>query len=262
VEQEHALVPEGVGYGGAGLEIGALVGQLVVFAEGLARVARADAAVEVHLLGHHVLPQAVDGCDVRAVAGERGDVGHARVEVSGAHRMAHGLALFEHGKMVLVVGAVELPHVLAAAHVDEEFGEVEVALFAGGAVELAEPDLDLLVAGGGLDLLAGAEGLVDEVGALAGDVEQRALAGDREVCGCGLVEVADVVELVAGPHVAPALFACHAVDETQRSRGVEVAVGLLGRRDRCDQPVEVGGQRGIGVSGERVGRALDDFEHV
>jgi len=61
VQQEHALVPEGIGDGGAGLQIGRRVRQLVVVAERFALVARTDAAREVHFLRDDIFPKHVDG---------------------------------------------------------------------------------------------------------------------------------------------------------------------------------------------------------
>ena len=101
------MVPEGVGDRGAGLVVGRDVGQVVVVAEGLALAPGADAAGEVELARDDVVPQAVERAHVVRVAGERGDVGHRRVQVAGAHRVADRLVLLGHRQVVLLVGPVE-----------------------------------------------------------------------------------------------------------------------------------------------------------
>ena len=58
--------------------------------------ARPDAAGDVQLAADDVLPDAVDGVHVALIAGQRGDVRHARVHVGGAHRVADGLGLLDH----------------------------------------------------------------------------------------------------------------------------------------------------------------------
>ncbi len=77
--------------------------------------------VRYSLRPDHVLPERVEGPPVREVAGERGHVRHPRVEVAGAHRVAHGVLLLEDGLVVLAVGpqpparvAHVLSHVLGA----------------------------------------------------------------------------------------------------------------------------------------------------
>jgi len=155
--------------------------------------------------------------------------------------VADSFGLLDDGDVVLAVGAEDLAaQVAAAAHVDEELREVEVAHVACGAVELAEADLDLLMAGHAFELIGrSAEGLVDQIGAFAGHIEQRAFAGDGEV-GCRrLVQMADVVKFMAGGQVAPALFAGHAVREAQRARGVEIAVRLLRGGHLGDQGIQI-----------------------
>ena len=241
VQQEHALVPEGIGDGGAGLQIGRRVRQLVVVAERFALVARTDAAREVHFFRDDIIPKRVDGAHQRAVAGQCGDIRHAGVEIARADRVTDSFGLLDDRDVVLAVGAKDLAaQVTASSHVDEELCEVEVARVACGAVELAQADLDFLVTRHALELIGGrAEGLVDQIGAFAGHIEQRAFAGDGEM-GCRrLVQMADVVKFMAGGQVAPALFAGHAVREAQRARGVEIAVRLLRGGHLGDQGIQI-----------------------
>ena len=239
VQQEHALVPEGVGDGGASFQVGRFIRQFEVVAERFAVTARADAACEVHFFCDDIFPKRVDGGHQRAVAGQCGDIRHAGVEIARADRVADGFRLLDDGDVVLAVGTKDLSaQVAAAAHVDEELCEAEVARVACGAVELAQADLDLLMAGYALELVGGrAEGLVDQIGAFAGHIEQRAFAGDGEV-GCRrLVQMADVVKFMAGCQIAPAFFAGHAVREAQRACGVEISVGFLSGGHLGDQAV-------------------------
>ena len=108
VQEEHALVPQGVGDGRTGFVVGGRIGQFVVLAESLAGMPGADAAGKVKLLGHHVFPNAVDGLRVGLVASQCGHVGNTGIEIAGTDGMANGLVLLRDRLVVLVVGAVEL----------------------------------------------------------------------------------------------------------------------------------------------------------
>ena len=148
VQQEQAVVPVVVADGGAGLVVGAQVGQLVVEAEGLARAGGADAAGEVELAADHVVPDAVHGVDVLLLARERGHVGHARVHVGGAHGVADRLALVHH--LLRATGCTCGPRpsaLVRAALVQQELREDQVAHVAGHPVELDQAHLGDLVAG-------------------------------------------------------------------------------------------------------------------
>ena len=190
------MVPVVVADGGAGLVVGAHVGQLVVEPEGLARAGGADAAREVELLAHDVVPDPVERVDVGLVAGERGHVGHARVHVGRAHRVADRLVLLDHLLVRLVVLPARALRAVRPARVEQELGEVQVALVAGHAVELDQAHLGDLVPGPDR-LLAGPEGAVEQVRGPQRDVEQRPLARRLVVGHRGLVEMAEVVQLVA-----------------------------------------------------------------
>ena len=150
-----------------------------------------------------------------------------------------------------------------AAGVDEELGQVEVLPRAGDAIELDQADLDLLVPGR-IGPLARAELPGDEVGALDGDGQQVLLARRLEVRGGGLVEMSEVVELVAHVKVRPALLAEPGLGRRAADRpgGVEVAVRLLGGGDLGDEPVDVLLELGVGVRRQRVGGRLDDLVDV
>ena len=103
MQQEHALIPERVGDGGAGFVVGAGVGQFVVVAERFAAGPRADAAGKVEFFAGDVIPKTVDGGDEFLVTGQRGDVGDAAVEVTGADGVADSLILLGDRFVVLLV---------------------------------------------------------------------------------------------------------------------------------------------------------------
>src|SRR5690606_37465423 len=189
-EQGHALGPEDQADRRAGLGVALGVGQVEGGPETLDVGPGADAAGDVELGGDHVLPQPLAGGAERVVAGLGGEIGHGRVQVHGAHGVAHGLGLLAHRQVRLVVllvpfasaaavaeeapevalGAATLAFALEvvrprAAGVDQAQREIEVAALAGGAVELDEGQFDLLVAVvAALGRAAGAELAVDEVG--------------------------------------------------------------------------------------------------
>ena len=60
-ESEHAPVPHHAAYGGTGLRVRPVVGQLEVLPERLAFVARTETAAHVHATCGHVLPQTLQG---------------------------------------------------------------------------------------------------------------------------------------------------------------------------------------------------------
>src|SRR6185312_11580219 len=114
----------------------------------------------------HVLPQRLQGLLQRRIAGLESQVGHGRVEVHGADRMADDLVLLADRLVrlvVLVVGVDEallryaatltfslleivIMWGLLAAFVDEVGGEIEVLFVARQAIELHQGELDLGVA--------------------------------------------------------------------------------------------------------------------
>ena len=274
VKAEHAELPERVGEGCARLQVSFLVGQLEVGAELLAGVVRAHAARDVHLAADHVLPDGVERGTERLVAREREHLGHARVEVAGAHGVAHGLALFADGLVVLVVGgveggtgrAVERTQIGTAAPVDEVFDQLHRGRFVREAPELGQGDLGRLVSGDAFQLAASvAERARDQVHVAPHHVHQVVLAGELLVGEGRLHELAHAVELVAVLQVAPArragppAFPAHAVD---RVGGVEVAVRLLRGGDDRDDGLGARLEVGIGMREAGEERALQDAVEV
>jgi hypothetical protein len=155
VREEQAPAQQRVRDRRAGLGIGRRVRQLPAVAEGLARGARADAAGQVGLLSDRVVPGRRGRGQQLLVAGQRADIGHARVEVLGAHRVPDRYPLLAHRRVVLRVLAVErAARALLATRVEEEARELEVLPLPGRAREPDERELDLGVAVGAL-VLAG-----------------------------------------------------------------------------------------------------------
>ena len=131
VQEEHPVIDIYVADGRAGLAVSAHVRELVISPEGLAAVRGPDAAGDVKLLGHDVVPDPVDGVDVALVPREGGDIGHAGVHVGGADGVAHGLALLQDRQVRLVVF---IPILGLAALIQEELGLVQVLLLTGGEI--------------------------------------------------------------------------------------------------------------------------------
>ena len=269
MQQEHPVVPQDVGERGAGLRVGLGVGQFVVLAERFAVVARSDATGQVHALRHDIGPDGVERVDVGPVAGERGDVGHAAVQVARAHGVADRFALLGHGQVVLgvaevVVVGLQVAAVGLAALVEKELREIEEATLPGRAVELHQADFDLLVAGN-VAHPAGPEDAVDQFRVADRHLQQGALAGGLVVGDGGLVQVTDVVQLMADQQVRPAReplpFGFHP-GGVDGAGGVEVAVLLLGAGDLGDEVVEVGIELGVAAEAQRAGGSLDHFEHI
>ena len=258
------MVPIVVADGGAGLVVGAHVGQLEGEAERLAGAGGPDAARQVELASHHVLPDALQRVGVSLFAGEGRHVGHARVHVRGAHRVADRLVLVHHFLVRLVVRAAGPFRAVRSALVQHEPGQAQVAGIAGHPVELDEPHLgDLVPRPDGL--LAGTERAVEQLGRPEGHVQQGSLARRLVVRDRGLVEMAEVVELVAVyllPLPPPLSRPPVRVLGINGAGRVEVTVRLLGRGDLRDEAVQVGFQPGVRTNAERVGGALDHLVEV
>ncbi len=264
VEQEHAVVPVDVSDRGAGLAVGAHVGQGVTRPEALVAPGSADPAGQVELAPGHVLPQPVDRLDVGSISGQGGHVGHAGVHVRRPHGVSDGFGLLGHGGVVLVVLPPQLPAAQRpAAHVEKVLRQPQPALITGDPAEPHQAHLDHLVARWFL-VEAGTEHGVEQFGVLQGDVEQVPFARGQEVGRGGLVEMTGVVEFVTAAQTLPALGPEPAA-QAARIVGagcVEVAVRFLGRADQGDDRVQIGLQRRIGPGHQGVGGPLDGLVHV
>src|SRR6185503_20437701 len=79
-----------------------------------------------------VVPERLHGASIIGIVRLHRDVGHARVAVYGADRMAYGLILLDHRQMALVVlGPLPLVARGVVAIVEQELGEVDVLLALG-----------------------------------------------------------------------------------------------------------------------------------
>ena len=153
----------------------------------------------------------------------------------------------------VVFGGKELP----AAVLDEEAGQLEVALVAGGAPELDQGQLDLRVPRIAQAFGRRAKDRINIVRIPGGDVQEGGLAGGLVMRDGGLEHVAGAVKFVAIAQVGPALAGF--LDGVV---AVEVAVRLLRRGQQADDVVQLLLQRGIGVGGERVGRGFERLVEV
>ena len=177
--------------------------------------------------------------------------------------MAHGLVLLNDGLVALRV--LLLDGGLAAV-VEQELGEVEIALLTGGQVEARHGHLGYLVTGHDAHLSGiGAHLPAGHIGIAAGDVEEFALAGSLPVGHRSLHHVAEVVQFVREVlllHPAAVASPVVRVGGILRAGGVEVAVGLLRTADDVDDGVAVGLQLLIGISLQNVGGTLQSLVGV
>src|SRR5215510_15180602 len=110
--------------------------------------------------------------------------------------MADRLGLLHYFLMRLVVLSARPSVAVRPARVEHKLGEVEIPLLAGRAVKLDQSHLRNLVTGPDRSFF-GTEGLSEEVSGLQRNVQQRAFARGLIVSHGGLIEVAQVIKLVA-----------------------------------------------------------------
>ena len=178
--------------------------------------------------------------------------------------MADGLGLVHDSGVRLVVGASAPSGTVRTSGVEQELGEVEETRVSGRAVELDQSHLGDLVARPDR-FLARPEGPHEQLRAPERDVQERLLARRLIVGHGGLVEVAEVVQLVAvdllqlpAPRAGPGV----GLLGVDRARGVKITVRLLRVGDLVDQAVEVGVELRVRMNAERVGGSLDDLVQV
>jgi len=255
VGQVHLVLEEDQAAGRAGLAVG-LVAQGVVRAEALRGLAAADPAGHVVLPVDHVVPQGHDRALVVEIVRLCGHVGHARVVVDRADRMAHGLILLLHRDVALVVLAA------VPAAVQEELGQLDVAVAVAARPlhvvhEPPEPHqglLHLLVAVVPV-LLARSQVGGPAVGQFLGRIVQPLVraVGQGVVVDGGLDEVAGHIALVVPPVPGiPPLGPAGPVG--QGIGGLEIPVRLLGGQDLGDPVLQGGLHPRLGL--EDLGVAL------
>ena len=155
VKQGQPMVPLGECDRGAGFLVGGEVGQVVVVREAFVRGAGADAAGDVHVAPGGVAPDAVDHLQQGRVLRFAGHVGGAAEQVGRPHGVSLDVPVIADRHVILPVRSVVLiqggvvfgREELAAAVLDEEAGQLEIALLAGGSPELDQRQLDLRMSG-------------------------------------------------------------------------------------------------------------------
>src|ERR1700722_170757 len=106
MEKEHALVPEYVPDGRAGLIVSRSVGQFVIAAETFSAGHGPDATLNINHLAYHIVPDPVDRIDIFLVTGQRCHIGHPGIEIRGADGMSFGHVLLGYRLVILPVLAV------------------------------------------------------------------------------------------------------------------------------------------------------------
>ena len=147
---------------------------------------------------------------------------------------------------------------LLAALAHEVFGEVGVALFAGGLGEFDECHFGDFVPGIAVQLaVGGAESGIDVISETAGRVEQLAFAGGLIVGNRAFGQVAEAVQLMVVLQVGE--VPVHAVEDVV---GVQVAVVELRRADDIDGGVGGRFKVSVRVVGQRVADRFDPFGEI
>lgn len=148
---------------------------------------------------------------------------------------------------------------LSAAFVDEIAGKLEIFRVAGRIGQLAERELDLLVARVAVNFAGlAAEHGCDVIGVAAERVEEFPAAGGAEVGDRRFHQMPGAVEFMAVVNIFPAVFG---IDH--REVRVEVAVRLLGGDHEIDVAVKFAGQRLIvRIQREHERHSLEDLCEV
>ena len=219
---------------GARLGVGAVRREHEVIAERLARVQRAHPAGQVGAPGDRRLPLPDHGAEQLVVAGLDGDVDGAGREVHRPHGVAaeHGCLADRHVVLKVRLPELDLAERAAAPALDEPRRLVEVALVAGFAGQLDEPELDLRMAADPLDAAVG-ERLAHVVGDARRDGDELVVTRCAPPGHRRLQQMAVVVQLVAPLEVAVARRLAGPPEHR-----VEVAVRFLGRGDHRRQLAE------------------------
>ena len=191
--------------------------------------------------------------------------------------MAEGFRLFRDRLVGLVVGVVLFARLVVAAvlmgtaaifelEVErlpatlayEVFGEVGIALFAGGFGQFDERHFSDFVARVAVQLaVGGAESGIDVISETAGRVKQLAFAGGLIVGDRAFGQVAEAVQLMVVLQVGE--VPVHAVEDVV---GVQVAVVELRRADDIDGGVGGRFEVGVRVVGQRVADRFDPFGEI
>ncbi len=178
--------------------------------------------------------------------------------------MPHGLGLLGDRDMVLGIGtikpagAVGSPVALAAPLVEEEFRGIKVLAVAGGPIQLAQSDLDFLVARR-VGPLAGTEDATDQIGVLHGNIEEGFVAGDLIMRDRRFQHMTHAVLFMFAADIGPAHLR---LPVGYRVEGVQVSVLPLGPAHDRDQLVQVQPHHRIRMDLQGIGRPLHDLVDV
>ena len=147
---------------------------------------------------------------------------------------------------------------MPAALAYKVFGEVGIALFAGGLGEFDECHFGDFVPGIAVQLaVGGAESGIDVISETAGRVKQLAFAGGLIVGDRAFGQVAEAVQLMVVLQVGE--VPVHAVEDVV---GVQVAVVELRRADDIDGGVGGRFKVSVRVVGQRVADRFDPFGEI
>ena len=177
--------------------------------------------------------------------------------------MTHGLVLLHDGLMALRILLLDLR---LAAIVQQELGKVEIFLLARSQIETGHGHLGNLVTRHHTSLTGVRTYLLaSHVGIATGNVEKLGAACSLPMRHGAFNHVAEVIELVAQVFLLhPTLVASPVVrvGRVLRTGGIEVAVGLLCRRDDVDDRVAVGLQLLVRIGLQDIGGTLDGLVGV
>ena len=143
-----------------------------------------------------------------------------------------------------------------SALVEEELRELQVAAFSGGAVQLRQSKLDLLVTGLAL-AFAGTEGRVDMVGILDRYVEEGPFARGFVMGDGGFKEMARAEHFVREREHGPSAAR---IDELKV--GVQIPVRHLGGGDQRYHFVRLAFKTGIAVGSQGIRNTLQPLVDV
>ena len=269
---QHPAAEKQEADGGAGLRIGGVGRQIVGDGERFPLHGGADAAGDIHLFLHDVFPQAAAGGKQGLIARLRGEVCHRRIQIDGAHGVAHRLRLLPDGfgaLAVVVVPRVAVPNRPAAlfcflfveggidaALVDKALGKAQKPFVARQAVQLEQGELDLGMAGAAGRALRD-EAAVNAFGVFDRRIQQFALARGFKIGARRLDHVPGAVQLVRFQQVGPAL-----VFIFDGEVGIEVPVCILRGGDEGDQLVRLRLQLFVPLGHEGVCRRFQPFRRV
>ena len=237
-----------------------LIGQEIRLTETLLLPVTSQAAGKIHFPVRHILPEGIDGRAVSLVAAKDRVVSHRHKQIGSAYGVADRFVLFGHPLVVLPVRR-RLPALTAAFQ--QEMRKVEITPLARRPVEFHQGQFNLLVAG---DNRASRhqEGIVDKVRVAFGDIQESSFPGGEIVCHRRLVHMPDIVKLVAGANIVPALrprLWIH-IQAARSTDGIKIPVRLLRGPHQGDEAVHILVERRIIMGSEAVGGRLHHLEHI